>query len=446
MAILKQHKISTKILDMRIGYGFGQLFKTIDKFRPDVVGVTSYSYLYKKAYEVVDKVKSYGDHIVILGGPHVSALRGKVLEDTQADFAAKGESEYTLLELCEAISTEGNYKEIKGLIWRDKNSITENVDRPFIQDLDSLPFPAYEDFELEKYGCYSERRLPIITSRGCPYQCIFCAVKMCMGNRFRARSPENVVDEMEYWYRKGWKNFDINDDCFTFDLKRAEKICDLILERDLRITYDLYNGIRVNKASEEVLLRMKNSGCRLVQYGIEAGNQEVLKKIKKGITIEQAKRAVELTKKVGIPCVVNFIIGHPGETFDRAMDSIRLAEELPVDSVCFYNLVPYPGTELFEWVKSNARLLYPPEVFLSRISYAEKDPIFETDDFSVRERRRVLKRGFQLYRKKVLQFRLGKTLGYLVYLLAKFDVLWRLGTEAFVETKLGSKVFNFVSR
>ena len=447
VAVLKQRDIKIKIVDMRLGYTVANLFQVIDEFNPDVVGLTCYSYLFKNTYELVSKIKSRGDCIVVIGGPHVSAIRGKVLAETTADFAVKGEGEETFPELCKAIEkgTE-DFKEIKGLIWRRKSVVVENVDRPFIEDPDTLPFPDYAEFEMEKYMCYIEKRLPIITSRGCPYRCIYCSVKISMGNRFRARSPNNVITEMEYWYRKGWRSFDINDDCFSLNMERAKRICDLILERGLKITYTLYNGIRADKIDVELLQKMKASGCNLVQYGVESGNEEVLKMIKKGITLEHAKQAVEMSKAVGIRCVVNFIIGHPSENLEKAMDSIKLAKVLTADSVCFYNLVPYPGTELFEWVKKNATFLYPPEVYLNEVSYGEGKPIFETREFPAEKRRKVLRKGFLLYRQKILQSKLGWELGYVAYLVSRSNTLWRVGVGVLSGTKMGRMLLKLMAR
>lgn len=447
VAMLKKHKVTVKVVDMQLGYSAHALFEILNEFSPDVVGVTSYSYGYKRAYEIIDKMKLHGNYTVVTGGPHVSAIRSKVLADTKADFAIKGEGEYTLLELCKALESGlKSYKEINGLIWRSGNKIIENEDRPFIQDLDALPFPAYEEFELEKYICYDEKRLPIITSRGCPYQCIFCSVRLSMGNKFRVRSPQNVVDEIEYWYRKGWKNFDINDDCFTLDLNRAKKICGLIIKRRLRITYQLYNGIRADRIDKELLEKMKESGCTRVFYGCESGNPRILKRIKKGITLEHVRKAVEMTNRVGIENAVTFIIGHPGETFKEAMDTVNFAKTLPSSFVVFYNLIPYPGTELFEWVEKNATFLYTMENYLNSVSSGDRNPVFETENFTVEERREPLKIGFSLARKRVLQFKLGRVLGYLMYLLARFSTLYNLGLKIFLGTKVGKKLYNSIKR
>lgn len=438
-AVLEKSNIEVKIVDMRLGYDYDDLRSFLDQFNPDLVGVTSYSYGYKRSYNVVSTIKSHGNRLVAIGGPHVSAIRSKVLAETKADFAIKGEGEYALLELCKSIETQTkDYKEIKGLIWRYEDKIIENMDRPYLQELDNLPFPAYEKFELDKYKV---KRLQITTSRGCPYRCIFCSVRLSMGNRFRPRSPENVVNEIEYWYKRGWKEFELNDDCFSVDIYRAKKICDLIIKRNLKIKYYCFNGLRVDRVDRDLLQKMKESGCKFISYGVESGNNEILKTIKKGITFEQVKRAIDMTNEVGIENSGTFIIGHPNETLEKAMDTIKLAKELPFSYVSFCNLVPYPGTELFKWIKENATFLYPSEVYLNQISYGETKPIFETEEFSLKDRARVLELGFSLHYKTLIQLKLGKIVGYMVYLIIKSNTLRRLLGKMLMGTKIGNKIF-----
>jgi radical SAM superfamily enzyme YgiQ (UPF0313 family) len=267
-----------------------------------------------------------------------------------------------------------------------------------------------------------------------------------MGNKFRARTAKNVVDEIEHWYRKGWKNFDINDDCFSYDLDRAKEICDLITEKGLKISYQLYNGIRVDRVDYELLQKMKASGCSFVAYGVESGNKDTLKVINKAISLEQVKKAVKMTNEVGIKNYATFIIGHPGETFEKAMDTINFAKKLPADFIGFYNIIPYPGTELYDWMVKNARLLYPLDSYLNNVAYGQNKPIFETPEFTAEERRKVLKIGFRLQRKKLLQLRLGKTLGTLVYLaVARPDSMWAK-ISTFRGSKFGNALFSHLHR
>lgn len=447
VAFLKQHNIDTAVFDEGLEKNDKKLFEFINNFRPDLIGITSFSYCYQYSYETIKKLKEKFDIPIIVGGPHVSAVKGEILKETNADFAIKGEGEYTFLELINQIQKrKHNFKNIKGLLWRKNNKIIENENRPYIENLDSLPIPAYENCGLEKYPCHEQKTLPIITSRGCPYRCNFCSVRLSMGNRFRARSAENVVDEIEYWYKKGFRLFEINDDCFSFDIKRAMKICDLIIKRKLKITYQLYNGIRVDRINKELLRKMKQSGCVFISYGCEAGNEQILKNIRKGITLEQVQQVVNWTNEIGIKSSTNFIIGHPGETYETAMDSIRFAESLPCDFVNFYNLVPYPGTDLFEWVKTNNLFLVPPEIYLKDISYRDASPIFETKEFTKEEREKALRKGFNLYEKKILQFRFGKKLGYIFYLLTRVKPLNKLGRNFILYNKIGRKLFFFLSK
>lgn len=188
-AVLQQNCITVKILDMTTGYTLSDVFSAIDDFDPNLIGVTSFSHGSYDAYEIIRQIKLHRDCLVVIGGPHVSAFHEEVLKDTLADFALKGEGEYSLLELCKEIESTQNYQVIKGLIWRKDGKIVENSDRPLIRDLDFLPFPAYDSFELHRYLCYERKLLPIITSRGCPCSCVFCSVKLSMGRAFRARSP-----------------------------------------------------------------------------------------------------------------------------------------------------------------------------------------------------------------------------------------------------------------
>ena len=443
-AVLQQHNFSIKILDMRLGYTTEDLHESLDAFEPDLVGVTSYSFEYETAYKVIESIKNHGKYLVVIGGPHVSAIRYKILEHTKSDFAVKGEGEFTMLDLCNYINGKiHRIDEIKGLIWRSGDKIRENSDRPYIQDLNALPIPAYESFEIKKYMDYASKRIPLITSRGCPHQCIYCSVRLTMGNKFRARTAKNVVDEIEHWYRKGWKNFDINDDCFSYDMDRAKKICDLIIERGLKISYQLYNGIRVDRVDYELLQKMARSGCSFVAYGVESGNIDTLKVIKKAISLEQVQKAVKMTNELGIKNYATFIIGHPGETYEKAMDTINFAKNLPVDSLGFYNIIPYPSTELYDWMVKNARMLYPLQSYLNIVTYGLNNPIFETPEFTVEERRKILRMGFLLQRKKLLQLRLGKTLGTLVYLaFARPDSVWAKISSFRGRYKLGNILYS----
>jgi len=448
-AVLKKNNFAVRIVDMRLpANDYNTLLAQIDQFEPDLIGITIYSYGYRIAYDLVDSTKAQRSCLIVLGGPHVSAVRSEVLIDTKADYAIKGEAEYSLLELCNHLANQNSdYEKIKGLIWRSKDGVEENEDRPYMnqKELDELPFPDYEEFELRSYSCFEDKYLQIITSRGCPYRCVFCSARLSMGRTFRPRSAGNVVQELEYWYAKGWRKFELNDDCFSVDFKRAKKICDLIIDKNLQIEYLCANGLRVDRIDRELLQKMKNSGCVFISFGVESGNEQVLRAIKKGITIKQVEEAVRIANEVGIPNAGTFIIGHPEEDFEKAMDTIQVAKSIPFGHVAFCNLVPYPGSELFDWVKRRKAFIYPPEVYLNQISYGEAEPIFETNDFTAKERIKALKRGFSLRYKTAAQEKLGKMLGFMVYLLLKNRFL-REVLGALKESKTGKWILQHISK
>ena len=446
VSFLEKNSPSTKIkIYDEQADGSQKLTIMIKDFKPDLIGITCFSYNYRYFYDLILKIKKITRVPLVLGGPHISAIRKDVLKETKADLAVKGEGEETACELIKELEKKKpDFKKIKGLIWRQKGKIIENEDRALIKNLDSLPFPDYEAFDLKKYTCLREKTLPLITSRGCPYGCNYCSVRLSMGCLFRPRSPQNVIDEIKFWYRKGFRKFLINDDCFTVDLKRAERICDLIIKNKLKISYELNNGIRVDRVTLGLLRKLKKSGCRFITYGCEAGNEKILKIIGKGITLNQVKKAVDLTNKAGIKNAVNFIIGHPNENYQTAMDSIKFAKSLPTGYVNFYSLVPYPGTKLFQWVSENAEFTMPVENYLRDLSYRDAFPTFETKDFPKRLRTKAIKKGFALYEKTIYQFRLGKHLGFFLFYLTRLGLASWARNFA-LNTSLGRKIYFYLS-
>lgn len=453
VAMLRQNNIRFKIIDMCLGYTYLQVLNVIEQHRPNLICITCFSYAHDIAYKLIEEIRNarFSFNLpIVIGGPHSSAIRSKILEETRADFAVVGEGEHAIIELINELRGPNPcFEKVKGLIWNQNSHIVENKERPYCtqEELDGLPFPAYYDFEIDRYTCHDDKRLPIITSRGCPYQCDYCSVRLSMGNCFRARSPENVVNEIEYWYEKGWNKFDFNDDTFTLDMNRAARICELIKERGLGIRFYLYNGIRANRVDKDLLKLMKEAGCRFLAYGCESGNNSVLRVIKKGLQVEDVINAVNMTKEIGINQAVNFIIGHPTETYEKAMESIKLAKELNCDFVNFYNLIPYPNTDLFNWIESgNARFLYPVEVYLNKLCYRDLTPVFETDEFLAKDRTRALKQGFNLYEKTVMQFRFGKRAGYLSYLIARNRWMFKESRHLLMHTKTGSKIYRWITK
>jgi len=426
-AILKENNHDVEVLDMRLGYNDKELFDRLEKFKPDLVGMTIFSLEYRFVYELVDKTKEK-NYKVIIGGPHVSVTHENVLEDCKADYAIFSEGEYTLLDLANGKKLE----DIKGLIYRKNGEIIRNPAREMIHDLNKLPFPAFELFELDKYA---DKKIPIITSRGCPYSCVFCAVHLHMGKRFRARSPENIVDELERWTKKGYSLFGINDDCFTFDIERTSRICDLIVERGLKIRWDLRNGVRVDKVNEELLRKMKKAGCFHLALGIESIDKDVIRNIKKGINVDKVKDVVLIAKRLGFKVGGFFIIGLPGDNKVKFRKNIRFALSLPFDEIRFYNAVPYPGTELLEWVRKEGKLLKEPEVYLNNISSWDDNPLFSTQDFSYEERKEAFEFAEKYVMKYLMKNELGSVLGFLGW------QIWRPKLTRKLVMNVGKKIW-----
>jgi len=447
-AFLKENDVEVAIFDEGLNQDQAVLSSLIGEFHPDLIGITIFSYCYSYAYNLIMRIKEITHIPIVAGGPHVCAIGKKILEDAGVGFAVKQEGEFTLLELLNEFRKDvADFGRIKGLIWRNGDgAIFENADRDLITDLDAIPFPDYDSFGIERYVCYKQKTIPLITSRGCPFGCNYCSVRLSMGQRFRARSAENVFAEIKYFYGRGWRSFDINDDCFTLDNQRAEEICDYIIDNKLKIRFQLYNGIRVDTVNLNLLKKMRSAGCHFISYGCEAGNERVLKAIKKGITLEQVRDAVRWAQDAGINNSVNFIIGHKEETFQDALDTINFAKSLPTNFVNFYNLLPYPGTESYEWARQHARFLVPSDSFLANISYRDNQPIFDTEEFTKEERHKVIALGFDLYRKKILTFRLGKVFGSLVYLITKINAINRLVTSFALINPLGRFIYTKLSR
>jgi radical SAM superfamily enzyme YgiQ (UPF0313 family) len=449
--MLKKNSIDFKAIDMRLGYSVGDIKDIIADYKPTVVGISYWSLERSKTQALIKKIKEIVDIPVVIGGPHVSSVRQESLRETEADYAIKGEGEFTLIELLEFL--KGNIsgpEEIKGLIFKRDGAVTENADREPITDLDSLPFPAYEDFEIDRYA--RRKRINIASSRGCPYNCNYCAVRLTMGRNFRPRSPKNVFDELIHWKNLGYEEFEFIDDCFTFDMKRSEEICDLIIKADLKISWFLGNGTRADRVSESLLLKMKQSGCKIIMFGVESGNNDILARMGKGIKVSQAESAVRLAKKAGIEYVgATFIIGHPGENLNMIREYIKKVENWPVDKINFYNLVPYPGTEVFDWIRKNSIFLDKDEKYLDRLSYYSGFPIFETDDFPCKDRIKALKLGKRLSNRVATKYftglftkRYGLVIGFLAGRLINFKklmvVLSGLGVNKFVKRNLKNNI------
>lgn len=444
-AFLKKHNFDVVIYDDGLRNKLS-LEESVREFNPDLVGVTSFSYCYDYAIGCIQKIKSNFDIPVVLGGPHVSVAKGAVFNDSQLDYAVKKEGEYGLLGLLNAMNKgKDDFSDISNLIWKRNGEIVENKDMPFIDNLDEIPFPDYSLFEIEKYVSTQLRTTAIITSRGCPYRCTYCSTLLSMGRNFRKRSAENVFSEIKQRYDEGYREFDINDDCFSLDIERANKIFDLVIDSGLSMRFKCYNGFRVDRITPELLSKMKKAGFYYLAFGCESGNQQVLDNIKKSITLDQVRRAVRLSREAGIDCCVNFIIGHPTETYAQALDTLNFAKSLHCNYVNFSNLIPYPGTEAYDWAQKNGNFLVDKTTFLKNFSTYDDIPIFETEEFTRKQRLEITKLGHDYYFKRILIWRLGKVVGLIVYYFTKIPGMRKFASDFAINNKFGRFVFIFLS-
>jgi len=413
--VLKDADIDYDVFDMTFtDYTLEHLKDKIKEFKPDLIGISFFTLMYKRHYEWIKELKKMNLAFdIICGGPHLSSVKEKVLEECdEIDYGCVNEGEETLVELCQGKPIS----DIKGLIHRQEGKIIYNGDRDFIKDLNILPFPTFEKFELEKYV---QKEIPLVTSRGCPFRCIFCSVRLVMGRLFRMRSPKNVADEIEYWVKKGYRQFAIVDDNFTFIPKRVFEMCDEIEKRNLGyLEFRLNNGVRADRLTKEMLIRMRDVGFRYIKIAIEGGNNKVLKSLHKDETIETIENAVKMACDAGLEVYANWVVGAPDETWEDVKDSLRLANKWPVFRTDFYNLIPTPNTELFEWVKKNNYFIVKPEVFLNDTSYYYTKPVFETPLLSAEERLKVDK-IHRAIRRKLKRNMVGRRLKQYGFIIAK---------------------------
>ena len=384
---LLENQIDYDILDMRLGYEYDDLQKKINMFRPDLIGVAMVSLEYKKTYNLISQIKTSNPEVkIVVGGPHVTVLQNEVLEECLAiDFGIVYEGEITLVELCQ---NGKSTHDIKGLLHRENGDIKYNGNRGFSKNLDDIQFPTYEKFELKKYI----NEMPFNSSRGCPLKCIFCPNKM-ITKKFRWRSAKNVVDEIEYWYKKGYRVFNYDDDNFTYFNDRVYEICDEIEKRGIvDVELRCSNGIRADRVNRQLLKRMREVGFNYIAFGVDGGNNKMLKYNKKGETIEQIEQGIKDACELGFDVKIFVITGMPHETMEDIEDSLRLALKYPIKRVLLNNPVPYPGTELYDIVKENNWFLKQPEEYLNFVSENEHVPVFETPELSKDDRVEILKR------------------------------------------------------
>ncbi len=355
------------------GINQDQLKQKLAEFNPDVVGISSMTPMALSTMMAAKGAKeACPNATVVLGGPHATFMDKEILAtEPSVDVIVRGEGEVTLAELTQRIVNGVGLNSADGITYRHQGQIVQNPDRPFIQNLDELPFPAYKHFPLEKYRLFGKLFFPVITSRGCPFQCNFCTTSRILGKQYRVRSPQNIGHELELLKREyDADSFTFYDDTLTLDKKRLYDICDEIKSRKLNIPWDCQT--RVDQISEEMFAKMKATNCQQVFFGAESGCQSVLKAVNKRTTVEQNEAAIKMAKKAGLFVAISIIIGYPGETVEMRKETFDFLRRAEPDDVYLCIATPYPGTELRREVE---RLGYKMSSDWSR--YDTTTPVFE---------------------------------------------------------------------
>ena len=360
-ATLEREGIDVTIIDATVtDMSHQELGEVLQRTHPDVIGVTSTTpTIYDAIKTVMVAKENCPDSVTVMGGSHITFTPVEtMLACPHLDVGVIGEGEATALDLLKAVGGRKPLSEVDGIVYRRDGEVFRNKPRRLIENLDELPFPARHLLPLNKYTVLGERTPlgNVITSRGCPFQCIFCSSSEFYGRKFRARSPKNVVDEMEELVTKyGIRSIEVVDDTFTVDKNRAARIAEEIIQRGLDICWTC--GSRADLITRDLLHLFKKAGCVLFYIGVESGSKKVLKTLKKGITLEQVRTVIKWAKEVGMETIGSFIIGTPGETKEDVMKTVDFARNSGIDFAQFTAMTPYPGTEIYEMAKRDGLLI-----------------------------------------------------------------------------------------
>ena len=349
--VRKYNKCDVKIFDLGLTPKV-KIYKEIREilqFKPDVVGITAMTNVYYNACKIAQMLKNSQHSIkIVMGGPHVTIFPMDAIKNEFVDFVVVGEGEKTFVELIDAIENKKSFAHIKGLVYKEGDKIVQNAARELISDLDKIPFPARDLLKLEHYPLRTYDGKPMvtmITSRGCPFNCSYC-YKGIFGNIYRKRSAENILEEIKYIVNKhNYRCIYFIDDIFTLDKERLKKLCELILKEKLSIEWQCLS--RVDTITKDMLTLMYEAGCRQIHYGIESGNENILKNVGRETPLNMIRDVVKWTKQAKIRVKGYFMIGLPGDTVATALQTIRFAKELELDDVMFSVTTPFPGTALW---------------------------------------------------------------------------------------------------
>ncbi|MDD5431434.1 MAG: radical SAM protein [Candidatus Omnitrophica bacterium] len=333
-------------------YILKDIISEISKFKPDAVGIRCVSPEWKTIKKISEEIrKNFNRLPIILGGPHITNVRIQAFEDIDFDFGICGESEFSIVNLVNSLYDSRAWPTIPGLIWKKDGSIRENQNGARLDNIDTILFPDRSILNKDNYLWSVPKKgicrfTTILTSRGCPFRCTFCSQEKMFGGKVRLRSPENSVDEIEGFYRENLiDHFIFVDDTLTMDKDRVYRICDSIKNRKLRITWEGWT--HATTVDKDILKAMKDAGLVRLSFGIESGNEEVLKSLRKGTTLKQIRQVYEWAKDVGLETRGSVIFGLPGETRKTVRQTLDFVKSIKGLDQAYFNIaMPYPGTEM----------------------------------------------------------------------------------------------------
>ncbi len=385
---LSTNGVDYDTLDLNLGYSFEDLIQKIKSCQPDLIGIAMKSYRYKDSYRLMEQLKAvFPDIPIAVGAAHISTEKEKVLLECPAiDYGIVKEGEETILELCQGKSLS----EIKGLLYRDTGKVVYTGDRLFRRDIESLPWPKYEKFELKKYWYPA---MMALSSRGCPENCTFCAVPLVSGKWWRFRSPESMLEEVKYWYDRGYRRVEFLDDNFTLHQERIIKFCELVKKSNLRgLKLNVPQGVRADRVSKLLLKAMRETGFESIAFGVEVGNEKMLKLIKKGETLQTIDSAIRDAIDVGLDVHLNMMVGFPDQTLEDIEDTFAFALRHPIRWSSFNNFIPYMGTEGYMQAKERNLFLIQPEDYLNDVNTKAEKIVVRTPYITDEQRRYIEKK------------------------------------------------------